>query len=158
MKQNYSFFIGALALMLSLTWVSATFAGQPVIQTQYGPDGMVVDLVRAKVSGKVLSVVFAFHTDGDNRPDITYDIANVYYIDNTESKKYHVLKDEKGIWLSGPFGKDLGKKDTYNTYVSLRKGDNKIVWYKFPTPPESVSHIQILLPGISPFDDVEISR
>lgn len=136
---------------------------QTVLQTQYGPDGMEVDLVRAKISGKVLSVVFAFRNVGKDSAKVQYYIADVHYIDNTESKKYHVLKDEKETWLAGPIefvrqhsGGKWNKIAVTNVY--LNTGEKKIIWYKFPPPPDGVTHIQINLPDISPFDDVEITR
>ncbi|PIE82959.1 MAG: hypothetical protein CSA09_03985 [Candidatus Contendobacter odensis] len=162
MKSKRNLWILFLALTLSTTWLSTSMA-QTALQTQYGPDGVEVDLVRAKIGGKVLSVVFAFRNTGSSSADVTYKIEDVHYIDNTESKKYQVLKDEKGAWLAGPI--DYSKKFIKNkweryptTHIYLSEGKKKIVWYKFPAPPENVTKIQINLPEISPFDDVEITR
>jgi hypothetical protein len=53
---------------------------QTALQTQYGPDGVEVDLVRAQISGKILSVVFSFRNPGSSAADVTYKIADVHYI------------------------------------------------------------------------------
>ncbi len=162
MKSQRTLWTLFFALVLSVTWFSTSIA-QTALQTQYGPDGVEVDLIRAKIGGKVLSAVFAFRNTGSSSSDITYKIEDVHYIDNTESKKYQVLKDEKGAWLAGPinyFKQYIkGKWENFPaTHVHLSEGEKKIVWYKFPAPPEGVSSIQINLPEISPFDDVEISQ
>lgn len=162
MKSKHFFSIILMSLFL-LAIGASTGIAQSTIQTQYGPNEMEVDLLRAKVSGQVLSVVFSFrNTSTSSSVNVTYDIADVHFVDNSESKKYHVLKDEKGEWLSGPI--DFVKRDIGGwkripvTKVYLPKNEKKIVWYKFPAPPENVTTIQINLPDISPFDDVEISR
>jgi hypothetical protein len=158
MKRKRNFSIVFSALVLTIMWLSISLAAPPVLQTQFGPNGMEVDLIRVKISGKVLSVVFAFRNGGSDSANVVYNIGEVYYVDNTESKKYHVLKDAKGAWISGPVAETLVGHKKILTAVHLQKGEKKIVWYKFPLPPENVTHIQILLPDISPFDDVEITR
>ncbi len=162
MKTKRNLWLLCLTLVLPLTCFSTGIA-QTALQTQYGPDGVEVDLMRAKVGGKVLSVVFAFRNTGSSSAEVTYKIDEVHYIDNTESKKYQVLKDEKGVWLAGPISSFKqyikNKWEIFPaTHVHLSEGEKKIVWYKFPAPPEGVSSVQINLPEISPFDDVEISR
>ncbi len=130
-------------------------ASPPVLQTQYGPDGIEVDLIRCKVSDKVLSVAFLVRsTAEDASVTVDLNVDEVHYVAN--NKKYQVLKDDKGKWLSGPKNRNDGSTHLY--MASPKKSDSKIVWYKFPAPPEEVTKIQINLDGISPFDDVEVQR
>ncbi len=162
MKPTHYLHVFFLTCFMALCCCSACLS-QPVLQTQFGPDGMEVDLIRAKASGKVLSVVLAFRNSGNKSASVRYPVADVHFIDNTDSKKYQVLKDEKGAWLTGPtsFVKQFIANQWQKiavTSVSVDSGGKKIVWYKFPLPPNNVKTIQINLPGVSPFDDVEIQR
>ncbi len=149
------FYLAVMTIFLAISGVAN--ATPPVLQTQYGPDGIEVDLIRCKVSDKVLSVAFKFRsTAEDDSASVDIDARVVHYVAN--NKKYQVLKDDKGNWVAGPL--DLTHKGVASgTRIYL--GDSKaskVVWYKFPAPPEDVAKIQINLDGIMPFDDVEVQR
>ena len=148
-------FLSLLAVAAFLATSSLAFAGPKAIQTQFGPDGMEVDLIRAKVSGKVLSTVFSARIS-DGSADLTYAIEEVNYIDTIKSQSYQVLKDGEGKVIAGPIR--YTRKDEPVTHIYVSEGKNVIFWYKFPAPPEDVTTIQINLPSVSPFDDVEIVR
>ncbi len=51
------FYLTVMTIFLTIGGVAN--ASPPVLQTQYGPDGIEVDLIRCKVSDKVLSVAFS---------------------------------------------------------------------------------------------------
>ncbi len=149
------FYLAVMTIFLAISGVAN--AAPPVLQTQYGPDGIEVDLIRCKVSDKVLSVAFKFRsTAEDGSVSVDIDTRVVHYVAN--NKKYQVLKDDKGNWVAGPL--DLihkGVASGTRIYLGDSKA-SKVVWYKFPAPPEEVTKIQINLDGIMPFDDVEVQR
>ncbi len=158
MKKSVSFLVALMAALFLLP--GSIFAAPSVLQTQYGPDGLEVDLLSAKVSGDVLSVSMMVRNPNDSgSADVLFAIEDVNYIDNIKSQKYSVLKDEKGKWLAAPISEmKRGDEKLFGTSVHLYKGKKTVLWYKFPAPPEGVSKIQINIPEFSPFNDVEISR
>ncbi len=117
------------------------------LQTQYGPEGIEVDLVRCKVTGSVLSVAFLLRQSGEKNGWIDIETKDVYYI--AGEKKYPVLKDKEGNWLSGP-------GESFEEYI--KPGKPQVIWYKFPAPPNDGTKIQIGLEGVVPFDDIEVQR
>ena len=99
---------------------------------------------------------------------IKFKVGSVFYIAN--SKRYYVLKDEEGNWLASPVVGDYIAEPMDNEAVAkhLKKGkvpalllDNnhpvKILWFKFPVPPEGVNEIEFQIPEVSPFD-VELKK
>ncbi len=158
MKKSVSFLVALMAALFLLP--GSIFAAPSVLQTQYGPDGLEIDLLSAKVSGDVLSVSMMVRNPNDSGGTrVTFAIEDVNYIDNIKSQKYSVLKDEKGKWLAAPLSElKRGKEKLFGTSIYLSKGARNVLWYKFPAPPEGVSKIQINIPEFSPFNDVEISR
>ncbi len=126
-------------------------AAPQVIQTQYGSDGIEVDLIRCKVVGNVLTTVFQFRGSSAKEVSRYIKLSKVYYVAN--NKKFQILKDDKGSWLAAPDGTDN------ESYISgIAQGKPQIAWYKFPAPPEDVTKIQINLDDFTPFDEVEIQR
>ena len=121
------------------------------IDTQVGPDGMSVHLMKAKVSNGVLTVSILF--DNDTEANVVFERPNlneVHYV--ADSKKYPVLKDANGDWLASPVhDEDKLFKNNLAQRYSINKGKKDVVWFKFPAPPEGTTSIEISLPGVSPF-------
>jgi hypothetical protein len=141
-----------LAILFTFVFAAVCFSSVYAVeslQTQYGSNGLEVDLVRAKKSGQVLTIVFSFRASNKDVSGFLVNTEEVSCVDNVESKKYHVLKDEKGEFLSS-----IGNR----IHAFIAAGNNKIIWFKFPLPPETSKEIQINLPGVSPFEDVVIER
>ena len=87
-----------------LLFVSVALQAEP-LQTQMGMTGDVeVDAVRASVRDDILTVILAYRNTGQSEAQVRYPVQDVYYIDNAENKKYHVLKDDKGDWIAAPVG------------------------------------------------------
>ncbi len=97
---------------------------------------------------------------------IKFKVSSVFYVAN--GKKYHVLKDKNGNWLASPVVGDYVAEpvDIKSVKRHLRKGEVpalildanhpvKILWFKFPAPPEGVQGIEFQIPEVAPFD-VEI--
>ncbi len=142
------FFFMVLAVFFMAGFANAE---PPVIQTQYGPNGQIeVDLIRCKVTGNVLTMIFKFR--GLDRKEIYKGITahQVYYIAN--EKKYHVLRDDDRHWLCAP------EVTGYTSDISVSDKKTQLAWYKFPAPPKDVTKIQINLDDFTPFDEVEIQR
>lgn len=132
-----------------LAFVQSAFA-LDAIDTQYGPNGMPVHLLKAKVNNGVLtvSIMYENNTGGYfhmKRPALK----EINYV--AGSKKYPVLKDANGDWLASPVhGDKLLRKDVGDDF--LFGADSKVVvWFKFPAPPEGTTSVEISVPGVSPF-------
>ncbi len=160
MKKSVSFLVTLMAALFLLP--GSIFAAPSVLQTQYGPDGLEIDLLSAKVSGDVLSVSMMVRKPKDSGPysaELTFAMEEVNYIDNANSQKYSVLKDEKGKWLAAPLSElERGDERLFGTSIHLTEKERSVFWYKFPAPPKEATSIQINIPEVSPFNDVEISR
>jgi len=142
-----------------MTWLSwgvglllcASFAVAGSLQTQMAMQGDVeVDVMKAKVSGDILTVVLAYRNNGDWEK-FEYPVDDVHYLEKQGKKKYHLLKDDSGRYLADPVHRD---KFT----VVIDKGARKMAWFKFPAPPEGISNIDLSIPGVIPFDELPISR
>ncbi len=121
-------------------------AAPPVLQTQYGNDGIEIDIVKCKVLKDVMTLVIVARHPGDGAGYVSINPQRIYYIAN--NKKYHMLRDSKGAWISS--------HSYFSDYV--KKGKSLMVWFKFPAPPADVDKIQITLDTIMPFEDVEVQR
>ena len=141
-----------LTILFSFIFTIVCFSPSHAIeslQTQYGSNGLEVDLVRVQKSGKILTIIFSFRAAGEKRATVKIYTEDVFFVDNVESKKYHVLKDEKENFLCS---------ESNLAAFSLDPGEDRIVWYKFPLPPENVTNIQIGLHEVTPFENVVITR
>ena len=79
---------------------------------------------------------------------IYYDFAwdDIYYVDPAENKKYGYLTDTDG-------GRIL---DVY--WGTLKAGESRANWAKFPAPPPSSTKISLTLPKFPPFEDVPVTQ
>jgi hypothetical protein len=140
--------------------LSAPCSAQEAIQTQIGADGAEVDLVQAKLNGKVLSIAFKVRAPADD--DISqffFKPEEVFYVDAEQNIKYHILKDEKDKWLAGPLQSLVGPGDQYLVGLKyIGEGKSGIIWMKFPAPAGENVKIELNLPGVVPFSDVEIGQ
>ncbi len=136
-----------LIMAVFLGVVTTANAAPPVLQTQYGNDGIEIDIVKCKVLKDVMTLVIVARHPGDGEGYVQIFPDRVYYIAN--NKKYHVLQDSEGAWIS-----------SHGTGFSgyIKKGKSLMGWFKFPAPPADVNKIQITLDKILPFEDVEVQR
>ncbi len=102
------------------------------------------------------------------RIPIKFKVSSVFYVAN--GKKYHVLKDKNGNWLASPVVGDYVaepvdiksvkrhlKKDEVPALILDKDNPVKILWFKFPAPPEGVQGIEFQIPEVAPFD-VELKK
>ncbi|MBT6530008.1 MAG: hypothetical protein HOK99_03745 [Betaproteobacteria bacterium] len=144
----------ALILIVLLAVVSYTraWAAEP-LQTQMSMSGdMDVDVLKASILDNIFTVVLVYRNNGKAEERIYYDFAGVYFIDDTEKKKYHVLKDSNNKWIGAPMNSagDISRK--------IAAGGKQLVWFKFPAPPATVKSINLVIPGVLPFEELAVSR
>ena len=144
------FFLPAL---LALLCVSSPVLAADAIQTQSATEGDVeVDVVKASVKDGTLTIQLAYRNKGEEPAKFYFDAKEVYYIDEKEKKKYHVLKDNKGTYIAAPIRSG-------ETVLFEVKPDGKMVsWYKFPAPTSGATKINLVLPNVLPFEDLPISQ
>lgn len=153
MKRKFSTII--MALVIGAVFSLPGYA-QEAIQTQPSSDGnFEASLIGAKVRRKVLTVKIKVKniTTKNNKLECRY--KSVYYTDIKNKKKYFALKDSEGKYIAGPLdrGSDGGKVERY-----IDSGGQGIIWIKFPAPPETTDTIDIVIPKILPFEEIEIKR
>jgi hypothetical protein len=131
---------------------SRAWAADP-LQTQMSMSGdMDVEVLKASILDNIFTVVLLYRNNGEAKERIYYNFAGVYFIDDTEKKKYHVLKDSNNRWIGAPMNSagDISKK--------IAAGGKQLVWFKFPAPPATVESINLVIPGVLPFEELAISR
>jgi hypothetical protein len=145
------FFPLFLFCLLTPIGFAQTTAG--VLQTQMSLDAnFEIDVKTAQVIDNVLTVVFVFRNTSGTTATISMLPSEIYYIDSTQNKKYHILKDENGAFIMAPslyFGK---------LEFQVEAGKLKLAWIKMPAPDAGVETININLPGSLPFEKLKISR
>ena len=152
MKNQYLPRALILILLLAVFSYSQAWAADP-LQTQMSMSGdMDVDVLKASILDNIFTVVLVYRNNGEAKERIYYNFAGVYFIDDTEKKKYHVLKDSNNRWIGAPMNSagDISKK--------IAAGGKQLVWFKFPAPPATVESINLVIPGVLPFEELAISR
>lgn len=123
------------------------------IQTQPATQGdLEVDVIKAAAKEGILTIQLAYRNKGDAEAALHYAWQDVYFLDTQDKKKYQVLKDSQGTFLAAP-------DDGYREINAKVPGAGKlIVWFKFPAPPASTTKINLVVPGVLPFEDLPISQ
>ena len=124
-----------------------------VMQTQPSSDGnLESSLLSAKVRREVLTVKIKFKNISSKEINKRFQYDFVYYSDLDEKKKYFVLKDSEGQYIAGPINK-------YRYFTcDLQPDEQRIIWMKFPAPPTTTKSIDIFIPEIMPFEEIQITR
>lgn len=124
-------------------------AAASVIQSQPGPDGSQIDLLKVAVTGDILTVT-ARCSSGDAVNTENFRIPDISVIDDATAQRISVLKDNAGNWLaSRPSGDNMAAS------CEIKPG---VIWAKFPAPPATTKTVSINLPGAAPFDGVPVTR
>jgi hypothetical protein len=134
----------------------APAAASDVIQSQdSNAPGTVAELTQCRRSEGVLSVKVRFrNTSGKTVEFAIFKGGNdgereKAYVTAT-SKKYFILKDSSGAFLTSP-------SDYCGVCVRLEAGQAFTWWAKFPAPPAEVKKVNLMTPVTSPFEDVPIT-
>jgi hypothetical protein len=122
------------------------------IQTQPGPDELLVDLVRAKVTGDTLTVELRLRNPTSTDRSLYSELRDVSYVDDATAQRYDVLKDAAGNYLASP----VMSQRVVNQPVGAN--ESAAVWFKFPAPPATSPTISLNVPNVAPFEGVRYSR
>jgi hypothetical protein len=134
-----------------MIWMPSSAWGQDdVIQMQpTNMNGINAELIQCKRKKGVLSIKVRFVNSGNDmvklRIDTHHGAYDGFYV-TAKEKKYFVLKDTEGIALAPKY---MG--------ADLKKGESYYWWAKFPAPPAEVKEVNIVIPQVLPFEDVEIT-
>lgn len=127
--------------------------GTKVIQTQETNfSGVVAELTECKRKEGVLSLKVRFRNTSDAPIRVYLYGAHTrkgeidkFYVTG-DSKKYFTLKDtEQEALASEELDEDLKKGETFTW------------WVKFPAPPVEIKKVNVIMPKVTPFEDVPIT-
>lgn len=144
-----------MALVIGILFSLSGYAMDP-IQMQPSSDGNFdASLTSVKVRNEVLTVRIRLKNIASKSKKIQLFYKDVYYTDIKDKKKYFALKDSEGKYIAGPQdrGAQGGKVERY-----IDADGQIIMWIKFPAPPETTETIDIFVPGILPFEEIEIKK
>ncbi len=173
-----------ISIVVAISVVLIVFPGilnaKEVLDEQFGPGGSKVELVKARVRNNVLTLAVRYihpweATSFEGRKNITierkveltrrkipikFKVKSVFYVAN--GKRYYVLKDKNGHWLASPVvGEYIADPEPEKGKIKplILDDDNpvRVLWFKFPAPPEGVDGVEFQIPGVAPFD-VELKR
>jgi flagellar basal body L-ring protein FlgH len=137
---------------------SAPAAPAPVpvaaLQTQAGPAGMQVALVRAQVTGDILTVQLSATGPDENYKSEDLDIAQVNVVDDAAAQRYGVLRDAENRWQASP----IPSNNADVVRVTVHQSQPSVVWFKFPAPPPTSKTLSINIPEVGPFLGVRVQR
>ena len=120
-----------------------------VIQSQPGPEGSQVDLLKVAVTGDILTVTLRCSSAAQFKSR-SLDIRQISVIDDATSQRIGVLKDDSGNWMASN-----SKGDFMSADCTKEPG---VIWAKFPAPPATSKTVSINLPEVAPFDGVPVTR
>ncbi|MCJ7680426.1 MAG: hypothetical protein MUP70_06865 [Candidatus Aminicenantes bacterium] len=144
--------VGIVILTAAVIFATGT---ADVIQTQDSDswDGIVADLTQINVRNDVLTLRFKIRNTGSDSPRIEFLYRDCYIVDESNQKKYFLLKDSEGQFIGGPKDKDWeGGRFSYIVEADGSKG----LWIKFPVPVDNPDTISISIPGFFPFEEVSL--
>ncbi len=142
-------------IFLMFVFISAVPA-QDAVQTQPSSDGTFeAALLSVKVRVNVLTVKVALKNTANKKISPMFFFKDVYYADIEQGKKYFGLKDAEGNYIAGTkFSNEHGGR----FWSDMDPNGKQIVWIKFPAPAETTRTIDIFIPGLLPFEEVEVQR
>ena len=139
--------------------LAGPLTAEEALQTQYHDSGAEVQAIKAKAADGVLTIIVRYTNDTGGKIEESFPLSEVYYIDPVENKKYSVLRDENGKWIANPVnnqgkigvvGRDWG--------LGIDDGKKKVMWFKFPEPASGGDVVNLVVPNVTPFDGLAISR
>jgi hypothetical protein len=115
--------------------------------------GVVADVTQCARQDGVLSVKVRFRNTSAEKKNLNLIDARNYekYYLTAASKKYFILKDSEGTYLTAqasPFG---------GLSVSLEPGGQYTWWAKYPAPPAEVKAVTLFTAVAAPFEDIPVS-
>jgi len=122
-------------------------AGTVIASETYSKDSNVrADLTEVRrVSGGALLVKWRVTNTGQSNVYYDFSWDDLYYVDPAENKKYEYLKDSEGNRII-----DVA-------WGTLKPGEQRSNWAKFPAPPATSTKISLMLPKFPPLEDVPVA-
>jgi outer membrane protein OmpA-like peptidoglycan-associated protein len=90
---------------------------------------------------------------GEDTEALQYESA--YVLDPKSMRKYPVLKDPTGKYLASPMSDDTYGGRYWYSYVP--PGGQTLMSLNFQPPPDSVKTVDLVLPGLEPFENITLS-
>jgi len=119
-----------------LTCAGPTFADD-FLDTQYGPFGWEVHLLRATIANDVLTIAFMIENTGSSAESMdSMDVSEVAYTTSDEQNEDGNLFRAPGISQNA---------------IYFSKEERQVGWVKFEAPGDADWPIDLSLPGVSPF-------
>lgn len=119
------------------------------LQSQPGPDGSQVDLLKVAVTGDILTVTLRCSSTEKYNTEM-FTLKDVSVIDDATSQRIAVLKDNNGDWLASNV-----RGDYMNADCTVKPG---VMWFKFAAPSAGATTVSINLPKVAPFDGIPVTR
>jgi len=143
-----------VSFMLSMLSMGVAF-GNGVIQTQESDtwDEIEVDLTSLEVRNDIVTLRFKFRNEGEDGQEVSFYFEDCYIMDEANQKKYYPLKDSDGFFICGPSAGD--HKGGYFEF-KIESSKSKGLWLKFPQPTDNPETITISIPGVFPFEEIEL--
>ena len=139
---------------LALPLFAANLGSAPMNVT-----GLTLDLVSVERRGNVLTVKWAVTNTGKDQQPIKFGLkgkhTTSYVVDEESGTKYYALTDKEGNLLAS--ASEYIGADTFGITESIKGGESKRYWAKFPAPPPAVKSINVLLSDTEPFEAVAIT-
>jgi Cytochrome oxidase complex assembly protein 1 len=130
-----------------------------VIQTQETTSqGVVAELTDCRRKEGVLTIKVRFRNTSNKPANLTLTHYMASGVDNPKfyvtagNKKYFILKDSEGTYLSSNSVSDVSGVE-----VKLEPGQTFLWWAKYPAPAADVKKINFMMPVTPPFEDVPIT-
>lgn len=138
------------ATVTSAPAAAAPTAGSLQSQETNWP-GVTTDVTEFRRKGNSLTAKVRLTNKSTNKVEAELFWKEVSLVDAAGGKKYEVLKDEKGAYISST---RAGYSDRWGEWIE--PGTSQVIWMKFPAPPPEVKTITLQLPKTPPFDDLPI--
>lgn len=128
---------------------------QAALQSQPGPDGAQVDLLKVAVTGDILTVTMRCSSDKSINSE-SFKISNISVVEDATAQRLSVLRDNTGAAMVSNFNRGSSPEyDQLGADCTTRPG---VIWAKFPAPAATSPTVSINFPGIAPFDGVPVGR
>lgn len=128
---------------------------QAVIQSQPGPDGSQVDLIKVAVTGDILTVTMRCSSERSYNTE-SFKISNISVVEDATAQRLSVLRDNAGAAMVSNYVRGAGPEhDSMQGDCGSRPG---VIWAKFPAPAASSPTVSINFPGVAPFDGIPVAR
>ena len=140
---------------------AAPAAGPPAIASADGEaSGVRAEVTEFKrTSGGTVSLKLRMINDSEKAVSFDYNfvdpkhdttdfggVGGIHLIDPVGKKKYFVARDTENKCVCS------------QKVADIPKGGRANIWAKFPSPPDDVAQLSIVIPHFSPLDDVPLSR